>query len=95
MNGVGEIVIGGVGTGVIITFLVQLAKRVGLPDGYAGYLAAGLSVVAYVLYQVTQLFPQSTSAIVAVLTVLSFIAMTFGSALVAYLGLRKAQIFKT
>lgn len=91
----GEIVIGGVGTGVIIMFLVQLAKKAGLPDGYAGYLTAALTIVAFVLYQVTQTFPQSSSVIVGVLTVLAFIATTFGSALVAYLGMRKAEIFKS
>lgn len=91
----GEIVIGGVGTGIIITFLVQLAKKLGLPDGYAGYLSAALTIVAFILYQVTVTFPQSSSVIVGVLTVLAFIAVTFGSSLLAYLGLRKAEIFKS
>lgn len=91
----GEIVIGGVGTGIIVTFLVQLAKRAGLPDGYAGYLSAALSVVFYILYQVTQLFPESTTTIVGVLTVLAFVALTFGSSLLAYVGLRKAEVFHT
>ena len=90
-----EIVIGGIGTGVIITFLVQLAKKVGLPDGSAGYLAAALSVVAYALYQVTQLFPTSLAPIVNILTILAFLAVTFGSALVSYMGLRKAEVFKS
>lgn len=91
----GEIVIGGVGTGVIIVFLVQIAKKIGLPDGYAGILAAVLSIVAYALYQVTQVFPESSTVIVSVLTMLAFIATTFGTSLLSYLGLRKAEVFKS
>ena len=90
-----QVVIGGVGTAVIVVFLVQLVKKLGLPDGYAGYLTAGLSVAFYVVYQLTQVFPQITPTVTGVLTVLAFIATTFVSALVGYKGLRLAEVFKT
>jgi len=87
-----EIIIGGIGTGVIITFLVSLAKRFGLPDGYAGVAAAVLSVAAYGLYQVVQLFPVAEPTIVGVLKVLAFIAVTFGGSTLTYLGSRSARL---
>lgn len=87
-----DIVIGGVSVGVIIMFLVQLAKKLGLPDGSADYAVAILSVVAYALLQLTQLFPQILPGVVGVLQVLAFLATTFGSAILAFASARKAQI---
>ena len=87
-----EIVIGGIGTGVIITFLVGVIKRVGLPDGYAGIAAAVLSVAAYGLYQATQLFPAFEPTIVGTLKVLAFVAVTFGGSFATYLGSRSARL---
>jgi hypothetical protein len=91
----GEIIIGGVGLGVIITFLVQLAKKAGLPDGYAGWLSLGLSVAGYALFLLTKQLPDILPTVTSVLSVLAYIATTFGSALVAYKGLRKAEVLKT
>ena len=88
----GDIEIGGIGLGVIILFLVQLLKKIGLPDGYGGYAVAVLSVLGYALLQVTQLFPATLPGIVGVLQVLAFIATTFGSAVLSFAGVRKAQI---
>lgn len=89
------IVIGGVAVGPIVSFLVQLLKRFGLPDGYAGWVSMALSVLAYVLLLLTKQVPEIETTVVGILQVLAFIAVTFGGALASYLALRKAEVFKT
>lgn len=89
-----NIVIGGVAVGPIISFVVQLLKRFGLPDGYAGWVSLGLSVLAYALLLLTKQVPQIEGSVVGVLQVLAYIAVTFGGALVSYLALKKAEVYK-
>ena len=89
-----DIVIGGVSLGPIVALLVQLMKRLGLPDGYAGWANLALSTLAYVLLLLTQQLPQIESGVVGVLKILAFIAATFGGALVSYLALKKSEVLK-
>ena len=87
-----EIVIGGVGTGVIITFIVAVLKRIGLPDGRAGLAAAVLSVAFFAVYQAVQVFPGIEPTVVGILKVLAFIAVTFGGSISTYLGSKSARL---
>ena len=87
-----EIVIGGIGTGVIVSFLVALAKRLGLRDGLAGLLAAGLSIALFAVYQATQLFPGIEPTVVGMLKVLAFVAVTFGGSILTYIGSKQARL---
>ena len=87
-----DIVIGGIGLAPIITFLVQLLKKAGLPDGSAGFAAAVLSVLGYIILQVTKVFPEAEPGIVGVLKVLAFIAATFGASILAYVSAKKAEL---
>ena len=87
-----EIVIGGIGTGVVVSFLVAVAKRLGLRDGLAGLLAAGLSIALFAVYQATQLFPGIEPTVVGVLKVIAFVAVTFGGSILTYIGSKQAKI---
>ena len=89
-----DLVIGGVSLGPIIALIIQVLKRVGLPDGYAGWANLVLSVLAYGLLLLTQQVPQIEAGVVGVLKLLAFIAATFGGALVSYLALKKSEVFK-
>ena len=89
----GEIVIGGIGTAVVVTFVVQLLKAVGVvKDGQAGNWALLLNVGFYVLWTATQVYPAIEPTVIGVLKVVVFIAVTFGGSLVTYTGLKTAQI---
>ena len=65
-----DLIIGGIALGPIITALVQLAKKFGLPSGYAPYLNAGLSVLGYFGMVMLGLHPGFTEWVVVVLQIL-------------------------
>ena len=65
-----ELVIGGIALAPIIVALIELAKRLGLPSGYAPYLNAVLSVIAYVAVYYLGLYPGYTDWVVIGLNIL-------------------------
>ena len=95
---VADLLVGGVAVGPIIMGIVQVAKKLGLPDGTAGWLALGLSVAAVVLATLAGWFDigaqvgQGLTALDQVVRAVSAFAGMFGGSLAWHKTFRTAQI---